>query len=98
MRKIMTLRWCAMFVILLLTVAPAQAQQTRAYGPDGRSLGTASPYGNGSTRSTTPAATPSAPAPSRALAPLTTMPAQRHRSRDGYGREAVSVLQDNVEP
>ena len=35
----MTLRWCAMFVILLLTVAPAQAQQTRAYGPDGRSLG-----------------------------------------------------------
>jgi hypothetical protein len=27
-----------MLVALLLMVAPGQAQQTRAYGPDGRSL------------------------------------------------------------
>jgi len=35
---------------LVLTAAAAHAQQTRFYGPDGKSTGTAVPYGNGSVR------------------------------------------------
>jgi len=35
---------------LVLTAAAAHAQQTRFYGPDGKSTGTAVPYGTGSVR------------------------------------------------
>ena len=37
-------------IALVLAAAPAVAQQTRFYGPDGKSLGTAVPLGHGSTR------------------------------------------------
>jgi hypothetical protein len=36
--------------VLLAVCAQAPAQQTRLYGADGRSVGTATPYGNGSIR------------------------------------------------
>jgi YD repeat-containing protein len=37
-------------IVLALSVTAASAQQTRFYAPDGKSLGTATPYGNGSVR------------------------------------------------
>jgi hypothetical protein len=36
--------------LLMLAVTPALAQQTRYYAPNGASVGTSSPYGNGSRR------------------------------------------------
>jgi YD repeat-containing protein len=40
----------AIAAVLLAICVQAQAQQTRLYGADGRSVGTATPSGNGSTR------------------------------------------------
>jgi YD repeat-containing protein len=37
-------------IVLALSVTAASAQQTRFYAPDGKSIGTAVPYGNGSVR------------------------------------------------
>jgi YD repeat-containing protein len=54
MKKKLDVLWVvilASIVVLAVSVIGARAQeQIRFYGPDGRSIGTAVPYGNGSVR------------------------------------------------
>jgi YD repeat-containing protein len=54
MKKKLDVLWLvilASIVVLAVSVIGARAQeQTRFYGPDGRTIGTAAPYGNGSVR------------------------------------------------
>jgi YD repeat-containing protein len=54
MKKKLDVLWLvilASIVVLAVSVIGARAEeQTRLYGPDGRSIGTAVPYGNGSIR------------------------------------------------
>jgi hypothetical protein len=53
MKKNLDVLWLVIagIVVLAMSVIGAGAQeQIRFYGPDGRSVGTATPYGNGSVR------------------------------------------------
>jgi YD repeat-containing protein len=53
MKKNLDVLWLVIagIVVLAMSVIGARAEeQTRFYGPDGRSIGTAAPYGNGSVR------------------------------------------------
>jgi YD repeat-containing protein len=53
MKKNLDVLWLVIagIVVLAMSVIGARAEeQTRFYGPDGRSIGTAVTYGNGSTR------------------------------------------------
>jgi YD repeat-containing protein len=54
MKKKLDVLWVvilASIAVLAMSVIGARAEeQTRFYGPDGRSIGTAAPYGNGSVR------------------------------------------------
>jgi YD repeat-containing protein len=54
MKKKLDVLWLvilASIVVLAVSIIGARAEeQTRFYGPDGRSIGTAAPYGNGSIR------------------------------------------------
>jgi hypothetical protein len=54
MKKNLDVLWVVVLgsiIVLAMSVIGARAEeQTRFYGPDGRSIGTAAPYGNGSIR------------------------------------------------